>query len=127
MMPRPYSTDLRQRVIAACEAGLSQAEAARRYQLGERTLQRWLHLARMEGRRQAKPHAGGRMATITGTEDVLRRLVAERNDATLAEQVEAYRQRTGRTLSPASLCRALQRLGLRRKKEDAARRLAGPP
>ena len=59
---------------------------------------------------------------VGGTEEVLRELVAEDNDAPLAEQAAADQRRTGRGLSPATLCRAFQRLGLRRKKEDLARR-----
>ena len=123
-MPRPYSADLRERVLADCEAGLSRAAAARRYRVGERTVYRWLHEAHHEGRRTAKPHAGGRRPAVAGTEHVLHDLVAARNDATLAEQAEAYRARTGRKLSPSTLCRAFQRLRLTRKK-DSARRRAG--
>jgi hypothetical protein len=37
-MPRPYSADLRERVLADCEAGLGRAAAARRDRLGERTV-----------------------------------------------------------------------------------------
>src|SRR5512135_1593782 len=35
-MPRPYSADLRERVIMDCEAGVSCTEVARRYRIGER-------------------------------------------------------------------------------------------
>ncbi|HET6519953.1 MAG TPA: IS630 transposase-related protein [Geminicoccaceae bacterium] len=125
-MPRAYSSDLRERVVTDCEAGLGRAEAARRYRLGERTVYRWLAEARHEGRRHAKPHAGGRRPVVAGTEDVLHELATApaTGDATLAEQVELYEARTGRKLSAATLCRAFQRLGLTRKK-DAARHRAG--
>lgn len=125
-MPAAYSADLRERVLIACEEeGLSRAAAARRFRVGERTVYRWLAEARDEGRRCAKPHAGGPLPRVAGTEAVLRELVAARNDATLAEQAETYEARTGRKLSPATLCRAFQRLRLTRKK-DPARRRAGP-
>ena len=124
-MPRAYSSDLRERVLADCAAGLGRAAAARRYRLGERTVYRWLAEARHEGRREARPHAGGRRPVVAGTEDTLRDLVVARNDATLAEHAGAYEARTGRKLSPSTLCRAFQRLGLARKK-DPARRRAGP-
>lgn len=121
-MPRGYSPDLRERVLRACEEeGLSAVAAARRYRIGERTVHRWRQVARQEGRRQAKPAGGGRPRVVADTEEVLRDLVAEGNDATLAEQADTYQRRTGRRLSPATLCRAFQRLGLRRKKEDLAR------
>src|SRR3954447_13971647 len=55
-MPRAYSIDLRERVLAACEAGEgSQARIAERYRVGERTLSGWLKAAREEGRRAPKP------------------------------------------------------------------------
>jgi transposase len=123
-MPRAYSSDLRERVVTDCEAGLGRAETARRYRLGARTVYRWLAAARDEGRRHAKPHAGGRRPVVAGTEDVLHELATgpATRDATLAEQVELYEARTDRTLSAATLCRAFQRLGLTRKK-----RLCAPP
>jgi transposase len=126
-MARASSSDLRERVLAGCEAGLGRAEAARRYRVGERTVYRWLAAARDEGRREAKPAAGGRRPVVAGTEDVLHELATgpATSDATLAEQAERYAARTGRELSPSALCRAFRRLGLTRKK-DPARRRAGP-
>jgi transposase len=125
-MPRPYSADLRERVLADCEAGLSRAAAARRYRVGERTVYRWLAEAHHEGRRAAKPHAGGPRPVVAGTEDILHELATgpATRDATLAEQVELYKARTGRKLSPSTLCRAFQRQRLTRKK-DSARGRAG--
>src|SRR5919202_6814012 len=59
-MPRAYSTDLRERALAAGEAGEGrQSEIARAYRIGERTLSGWLKLAREEGRRSPKPRRGG--------------------------------------------------------------------
>ena len=123
-MPRPYSADLRERVVADCEAGLSRAAAARRYRVGERTVYRWLAEARHEGRRAAKPHAGGPRPVVAGTEAVLHELATgpATRDATLAEQAELYEARTGRKLSPSTLCRAFRRLGLTRQKAPPRRR-----
>ncbi len=122
-MPRAYSADLRERVLAAGEDGLSPAAAAARFRVGERTVYRWRREARHEGRRHAKPHRCGRRPVVAGTEDVLHDLAtgAATSDATLAEQVELYAARTGRKLSPATLCRAFRRLGLTRKKRRSAR------
>ena len=115
-MPRAYSTDLRERALAAYEAGEGrQSEVARAYRIGERTLSGWLKLAREEGRRHPEaaprgPGAGGRRA------ETLAALVAERNDATLAEYADRLAERTGVRRSPSALCRALKALGLVRKK-----------
>jgi transposase len=121
-MPRAYSTDLRERALDAYEGGEgSQSEVARRYRVGERTLSGWLRLAREEGRRHPKPRRGGR-APLGGEREALAGLVAERNDATLAEYADLLADRTGVRRSPSALCRALKALGLVRKK-----RPSGPP
>jgi transposase len=121
-MPRAYSTDLRERVLVAYAAGEgSQAVIARRYRVGERTLSGWLKAARDEGRRGPKPRGSG-PAPLGGAAAVLADLVVEQNDATLAEYADRLAARTGMRRSPAAICRALQRLGLVRKK-----RLSGPP
>src|SRR3954447_11281665 len=110
-MPRAYSTDLRERALAACEGGEgSQSEVARRYRIGERTLSGWLKLAREEGRRAPKPCRGGG-APVGGERETLAGLVAERNDATLAEYADRLAERAGGRRSPSALCPALKALG----------------
>jgi transposase len=115
-MPRAYSADLRERVLAAYEDGEGrQSAVARRYRVGERTLSGWLRVARGEGRRAPKPGRGGR-APLGGEREALAGLVAERNDATLAEYADGLAERTGVRRSLAAVCRALKGLGLVRKK-----------
>ena len=117
-MPRPYSADLRLRVLRACarEEGTRQ-QIARHFRVSESTVYGWLRQARDEDRRRAKPHAGGRERVIDAAGDaVLRALVAEDNDATLAEYAAAFQARTGHRVSPSMVCKALKRLGLPRKK-----------
>ena len=63
-MPKPYSADLRERVLLAGEAGLLPAIVARRFGVGLSTVYLWRQQARAEGRRCAKPHAGGRTRGI---------------------------------------------------------------
>ena len=121
-MPRAYSTDLRERALAAYEGGEgSQSEVAQRYRVGERTLSGWLKLAREEGRRAPKPRRGG-TRPVGGEAATLAALVAERNDATLAGYADRLAERTGVRRSASALCRALKALGLARKK-----RRSGPP
>src|SRR3954468_22360472 len=73
-MPRPYSTDLRQRALLACERGrLSRARIAVLFGVGGTTLYRWQQQARTEGRRTAKPARGGPPRRLDGKGlDVLR-------------------------------------------------------
>src|SRR5689334_25396563 len=115
-MRRAYSTDLRGQALAACEAGEGrQSEIARLYRIGERTLSGWLRTAREEGRRSPKPRRGG-TRPVGGEAATLAALVAERNDATLAEYADRLAERAGVRRSPSALCRALKALGLVRKK-----------
>src|SRR5947209_16790100 len=115
-MPRAYSGDLRERALAAYEAGEgSQSEVARRYRVGERTPSGWPKLAREEGRRHPEPRRGGR-PPVGGERETLAGLVAERNDATLAEYADRLAERAGVRRSASALCRALKALGLGRKK-----------
>src|SRR3954454_17455859 len=75
----------------------------------------WLKLAREEGRRSPKPRRGG-ARPVGGEAATLAALVAERNDATLAEYADRLAERAGVRRSPSALCRALKALGLGRKK-----------
>jgi transposase len=116
MMPRPYSTDLRERALLACEEGEADYTAlARRFRIGVSTLRLWRKQAREEGRRTPLRMGRG-PAALDGALAVLNRLVAERNDATLAEYADLLAAGTGtpRRSAPA-ICRALKRLGWVRK------------
>jgi putative transposase len=62
-MPRPYSVDLRERVLRAHEAGEdSQRVLAARFGVSVGAVCTWLAAARSEGRRGPRPHGGGRRA-----------------------------------------------------------------
>src|SRR3954447_10045715 len=121
-MPTPYSADLRERVLLADEAGLPPAVVAQRFGVGLARVYLWGWQARAQGRRCAKPHGGGRARGIgTAGEAILRALVAERNDRTLDEYRELLAVRSGGPqVSRPTLCRALRRLGLWRKKRRGA-------
>ena len=126
-MPGAYSADLRQRVLRVCECGkLSRAKIAALFQVGETTLYRWQQEWRAEGRCRAKPHAGGPAPQLDAIAlDKLKDLVAESNDLTLAEYAAKLAERARVQVSGSTVCRALRKLGLPRKK-DPARARAGP-
>ena len=117
-MPEAYSMDLRERVLRACRRHDGSRHAiARRFQVGESTLYEWQRAEREDGRRAAKPHRGGPAPIVDlEGEQVLRALVAEDTDATLAEYARGFAERTGKTISTPVVCQALKRLNLRRKK-----------
>ena len=122
-MPRAYSADLRERVLAAWERREgTQAAIAHRFSVSEATVENWLRQARQEGRRGPKPHAGGPRPRLDAEAlAVLHALVLEDNAATLQEYADRLAARTGVRVSPPVLCRALQRLGLPLKKRLSGR------
>jgi transposase len=123
-MPQPFSMDLRSRVVAAA-AHQTQAAVAERFAVSESTVYKWCRRARETGSTAPKPHTGGPHAKVDDAgAEVLRSLIAERNDRTLEELATLYAERTGVTLSIPAVWRACKRLDLRRKKKDALPRRA---
>jgi transposase len=115
------SVDLRMRVLAAHERREgSQRVLAERFGVAASTVNGWLRQAR-EGRRVPLGRRGGPTALGGAGPEELTAMVAERPDATLAEYAAMLAERVGRRFSPAVLCRALRRAGLRRKKKPCTR------
>jgi transposase len=123
-MAGAYSTDLRERVLRACERGRpSRAKIAALFQVAESTVYRWLQAWRVDGRRAAKPHAGGPAPRLDAAAlEKLKAIVAEANDLTLVEYATKLKARTGVAASGPTICRALQKLDLPRKKDAAGAR-----
>ena len=121
-MGRPCSVDLRERVVEAYEAGEGGYEAlGQRFRVAPSAIHRWVRQSRREGHCHPKVYRHG-FRSVLDEEDgaVLRRLVEDQNDATLAEYAERFHARTGCAVSPSGVCRALQRLGLTRKKKTVS-------
>jgi transposase len=91
-MPKPYSDDLRERVIEAVEAGASRREAAENFNLSPSSAVKWLQRWRDTGSAKAKP-TGGSTSPLEEHAEWLRALVAEQPDLTLDEIVAAMRKR----------------------------------
>src|SRR4051812_23453843 len=108
MAMRPYSLDLRQRVVAALDDREgSQRQIARRFRVSLSFVSRLLRRRRRTGSLDPKPHGGGRPPALTPEQlEMLRQLVQHQPDATLEE----LRQRLGVSCSIAALCRALKGL-----------------
>lgn len=113
-MPRPYSRDLRERVVAACEAGGKRSEIAQRFRISEATLYAWLQQWRAGGRLEARPHAGGSPSRIDL--DRLERLSREKPDRTLEELAALYHKETAQRVDPSWVRRLLLRRRIVRKK-----------
>jgi len=118
-MARPFSVDLRRRVVDAYEAACeSMAQIAARYQLGSATINRWVNQQRRTGSLAPLPHGGGPPPKVDEKGlCLLCLLVQEEPDATLPELAQRYREEGGDVLSLATLSRELRRVGMTRKKK----------
>jgi transposase len=87
-MPKPYSQDLRERVIESIEAGASRREAAELYGISPSVVVIWAQRWEATGSIAAKP-SGGSVSPLEDHAEFLLGLVTEQPDLTLDEVVEA--------------------------------------
>ena len=113
---KPYSQDLRERAIAALEAGKTQAEVAAQFQIHKSTLEKWWYRWRDTGSCAALPPASGPQRTLQAAEKLIREEVKKRPDLTLEELCERVKETKGLVASPSMMCRELKILKLPRKK-----------
>jgi transposase len=111
---KAYSTDLRQRIVAARDArDGTRAQIAARFCVSDSFVRKLLRQRRDTGSIEPRPHGGGRQPAFDDEGSArLREAVRDDDDATLAELAEA----AGVACSEAATCRALARLGISRKK-----------
>src|SRR3954451_10963044 len=114
---RSYSMDLRERIVAACDRGEETREqVAKRFCVSTAWVYRLLARRRDTGSIAPKPHGGGQPPAFRGeTAERLRKAVEDCPDATLEELREA----TGVACGTSAVFRALNRLGLPRKKSPS--------
>ena len=115
---RAYSTDLRARVVAACEGGMGTAEAADTFAVSpawvRRIKQRFRDHGELAPRRPERP---GPAPALAADHDRLRQAVRDAPGLTAAE----YRDRLGLGVAVVTVWRALRRLGLTHKKSQSGR------
>jgi transposase len=87
-MPKPYSLDLRERVVDAVVTGASRREAAEHYGLSPSVVVLWMQRWEATGSVEAKP-VGGSISPLEDHAEFLLDLAAEQPDATLDEIVAA--------------------------------------
>lgn len=83
-MGRPYSQDLRERVVEAAAAS-SRRQAAERFGVGIATSIRWMAALTTNGTVAARPQGRPRRSKLDPHEAFLRGLIAETDDITLEE------------------------------------------
>jgi transposase len=118
-MGRPFSQDLRTRIVAAVEAGASRNKVAKQFAVSVscvvKLMQRFYRTGRVEpGPRGKKPYA------LAEHEATVRELVAECPDLTIDELHQALGQR-GIHVSRSAVNRFLRKCGLTFKKSRSTR------
>ena len=121
-MPKAYSRDLRERVIAAVETGASRREAAERFEVSVASAVKWLQRWNKERSAAPKPR-GGSVSPLEVFASKILALVAEQPDLTLDETLQELSKRRIKT-SRSSLWRFLDRHGITLKKSPASSRTA---
>ena len=116
---RAYSNDLRERVVAACDARVGTRERiAARFSVSVAWIRRLLQRRRETGSIAPKPRGGGRAPAFDAEAGRrLREAVRADSDATLQELARA----AGVSCCASAVYRALQRLGITRKKSRGGR------
>ena len=116
-MPRTYSTDLRERLIAAVTSGMSRNEAAEVFGVAISTAVKWMQRLRDTGSWEAKPRGGGTSPLEQHKERILT-VVSKQPDATLKEIQAALHKQQGIHTSKSALDRFLARHKITRKKKS---------
>jgi transposase len=113
---RPYSEDLRERVMAAVDRGERREEVAERFSVSVPTITRWVRRRRETGGLAATPVTGPPAVKMAALMEALPGRLADWADATLAEQCAWWQGQSGVEVSTATMSRALTRLSWSRKK-----------
>ncbi len=126
-MAKPLSEDLRSRVVAAVDGGMSRRAAAERFGVAASTAIRWARAWRAEGRAAALPMGGDlRSRRIEAHRDAILAAVEAEVDITLVELAALLRREHGVAFAPSTVWRFLDRQALAVKKTRAAKPAGRP-
>jgi transposase len=116
-MPKPYSYDLRQKVIQSIKLdGLKKSEASQLFNISRNTIDLWLKRLSETGDYQAKPNQPpGNGHKITDWEE-FRKFASSHGDRTQVEMAKLWKEQ----ISDRTISRALNKIGFTRKKRPMA-------
>jgi transposase len=122
-MGKTLSEDLRVRVIAAVEGGMSRNAAAERFGIAVATAVRRLRNWRDTGATAAKRKGGDlRSHRIEAYRNVILRAIEAQVDITLSELADLLKREHGASFAPSTIWRFLDRSGMTLKKNRARER-----
>ena len=120
-MARPYSLDLRERVVAAVSAGMSCRKVAETYKVSVASVVKWSQRLRATGSAAAKPMGGNRPRSLEGERVWLLARLAAVPDLTLRALVAELGER-GVVTSYGSVWRIVHAAGISFKKNAVRHR-----
>src|SRR5262245_4471862 len=125
---KAYSLDLRQKILRVCDQQLgSQRAIAALFGVSQSFVEKLLWRRRTSGDVVPRPHAGGRRTLCNeAARAVVRRLVHEQPDATLAELCERLWAQQGLRVSVPTMGRLVIAVQLPRKKSRSTPMHARP-
>ena len=114
-MGKPYSDDLRERVIAAIEAGHTREEVAELFNMALSTVGGFIKRKRETGSVSPDKFGGYKTFTLEPHTDLVKELVAKQPDSTLAE-LQARLEKQKVKVSQSGISRFLHHIKLTFKK-----------
>lgn len=115
-MANALSLDLRQRVVAAVEAGASRRQAAARFGVGISSAIRWVSQVRTTGDLEPRRRGGCRPSRIDGHGDLIMEWIDAEPDLTLVEIAARLDEAVGYRPPPSVVHGFFKRRGVTRKK-----------
>jgi transposase len=107
---KPYSKDLRLRVLAAVDAGTPREQVAKTFSVSMPTIKRWLKRRRETGDVQPKPIPGRPARKGALLQSWLPKQLQANDDLTLEEHRGAFEEEFGQRVSTSTIGRALAAL-----------------
>jgi transposase len=124
-MARSLSEDLRTRLIAAVESGMSRRAAAERFGVAAASAVRWVKAWRSTGSVRAKRQGGDKRShRIEAYRAIILAAVEAQVDITLVELADLLRREHGARFAPSTVWRFLDRHDITVKKNRARQRAA---
>jgi transposase len=112
---KPYSEDLRLKIVQAVRDGMSKSAAARLFGVSLSSVKRYARMARRVASLAPRKGGGRPPKTEEIAEKLLEEDVKERPTATVSERRRFLERTTGKSLSDSTVKRLLKRLGYSQK------------
>ena len=112
---KPYSEDLRTRIVKAVEEGMSKSRAARLFGVSLSSVKRYSKIANRGDSLTPRKGGGRPPKTDEATKKLLEEDVKERPAATVSERRRFLERTRGKALSDSTVRRLLRRMGFSQK------------